>query len=659
MQEYAHKPEKSSLDSNSKSSGQPPISEILQAYKNGTLQRMSVDEEELLQAKTRNKSSERETLQRYTEYTHRDKSRYNSLIQGVFDTPQRKGIEDEELLQGKFESSSSENPVQRVEKPNNTGLPDNLKSGIENLSGYSLDDVKVHYNSDKPAQLSALAYAQGTDIHVAPGQEQHLPHEAWHVVQQKQGRVQPTMQMQGVDVNDNAGLERESDVMGNKAAFIGVQRQKSVKFSPKINSDNPILQGIWEEGLAKNDMDMLEKLKAKYPVGAADIKQWRVRITRESPTRYSSLEEVAKALGISTEVVSDEQNASVPIPQEIKLVEEPVAIPVQDKQVIETSIPQAKSSIVKRQEPKPEKKHKTVSEGGTELYINYVWVGDKPLGKLEKYNIYSWRALGHKVTIYLLNIKNESPSAATLGLEEDDATLIKIRDILPNDGTEDVPDKQALTDVRAILNRWINEIDRMTEAMSLDEIFNIVDLLKSYIGGTRQGIVLDMKVGPSVHLQDYVPIMQNHFISYSRGGSTASGLPENQCIGTMSDDISLRETYAREFNKRGKRLGSIHQKGMYNSITGYHGQAWMQAKHFDVATSAPPLKRIDEYPVSEPGEMGHGPFRVYKNASDQTHREHPLTKPEDVERIEKEVLDKEFSGIANVYTQKMKTLVGR
>lgn len=103
-------------------------------------------------------------------------------------------------------------------KPNNTGLPDNLKSGIENLSGISMDNVKVHYNSSQPAQLNALAYAQGTDIHVAPGQEQHLPHEAWHVVQQAQGRVQPTMQMKGgVPVNDDQSLEHEADVMGEKA----------------------------------------------------------------------------------------------------------------------------------------------------------------------------------------------------------------------------------------------------------------------------------------------------------------------------------------------------------------------------------------------------------------------------------------------------------
>ncbi|NEQ38683.1 MAG: DUF4157 domain-containing protein, partial [Okeania sp. SIO3I5] len=111
-------------------------------------------------------------------------------------------------------------PIQakETETANKTGLPDRLKSGIENLSGYSMDDVKVHYNSDKPSQLQAHAYAQGTDIHVAPGQEKHLPHEAWHVVQQKQGRVKPTMQLKvGVNVNDDAGLEKEADVMGKKA----------------------------------------------------------------------------------------------------------------------------------------------------------------------------------------------------------------------------------------------------------------------------------------------------------------------------------------------------------------------------------------------------------------------------------------------------------
>ena len=111
------------------------------------------------------------------------------------------------------------NATQRAEapRPNNTGMPDNLKSGIESLSGFSMDDVRVHYNSSKPATVQAFAYTQGTDIHVAPGQEKHLPHEAWHVAQQMAGRVSPTTNINGMPVNDNASLEHEADVMGEKA----------------------------------------------------------------------------------------------------------------------------------------------------------------------------------------------------------------------------------------------------------------------------------------------------------------------------------------------------------------------------------------------------------------------------------------------------------
>lgn len=115
-------------------------------------------------------------------------------------------------------------PVQK--KNNDTGLPDQLKAGIEQLSGYSMDAVKVHYNSDKPAQLQAHAFAQGNDIHLASGQEKHLAHEAWHVVQQQQGRVTPTVQLKGgIYVNDDAGLEHEADVMGAKANALTAQNQ--------------------------------------------------------------------------------------------------------------------------------------------------------------------------------------------------------------------------------------------------------------------------------------------------------------------------------------------------------------------------------------------------------------------------------------------------
>lgn len=166
-----------------------------------------------------------------------DNRMVNTLLQRVgledeegfqMKTAQLQSDEEEDTLQGKFEPI-----VQRVEddaegvqmksdtvcqqKPNNTGLPDNLKAGVESLSGFSMDDVKVHYNSSQPATVQALAYTQGTDIHVAPGQERHLPHEAWHVAQQLAGRVEPTTEVGGMSVNDNIDLEHEADVMGARA----------------------------------------------------------------------------------------------------------------------------------------------------------------------------------------------------------------------------------------------------------------------------------------------------------------------------------------------------------------------------------------------------------------------------------------------------------
>jgi hypothetical protein len=132
-------------------------------------------------------------------------------------------------------------------KENNTGLPDNLKKGVESLSGISLDDVKVHYNSPQPAQLNAHAYAQGSDIHVGAGQERHLPHEAWHVVQQKQGRVKPTIQMkEGIHINDDRDLEAEADVMGEKAWSAGGNDAPDTQFKRDV-LPLPTIQRIQEE----------------------------------------------------------------------------------------------------------------------------------------------------------------------------------------------------------------------------------------------------------------------------------------------------------------------------------------------------------------------------------------------------------------------------
>lgn len=117
-----------------------------------------------------------------------------------------------------LQKKESEETVYMKNDINKTGLSDSIKSGVEQLSGMDMGDVRVHYNSSKPASVHAHAYTQGTDIHIASGQEKYLGHEAWHVVQQKQGRVKPTMSICGVAVNDSPTLESEADSMGKKIA---------------------------------------------------------------------------------------------------------------------------------------------------------------------------------------------------------------------------------------------------------------------------------------------------------------------------------------------------------------------------------------------------------------------------------------------------------
>ena len=122
------------------------------------------------------------------------------------------------------------------------GLPAQLQAGIESLSGVAMNDVTVNYNSNKPKQMKAHAFAQGTDIHIGPGQEQHLPHEAWHVAQQKQGRVKANTEVGGQPVNDNPGLESEADIMGAKAMQLKATSGQENQPLQKASSTNAPVQ---------------------------------------------------------------------------------------------------------------------------------------------------------------------------------------------------------------------------------------------------------------------------------------------------------------------------------------------------------------------------------------------------------------------------------
>ncbi|MTI86892.1 MAG: DUF4157 domain-containing protein [Balneolaceae bacterium] len=186
-------------------------------------------------------------------------------------------------------------PIQK--KENNTGLPGQLKSGIENLSGYAMDDVKVHYHSSKPAQMQAHAFARGTDIHIASGQEKHLPHEAWHVVQQKQGRVKPTFQMKnGARVNDNKSLEDEADNMGSKALrysakypdrFTSRQNRSSQQVQRAVIQREKYMRATNSDARIANEVNSLRRIFTGEIYRQNSVNTWVDGFAGMPTTRYN------------------------------------------------------------------------------------------------------------------------------------------------------------------------------------------------------------------------------------------------------------------------------------------------------------------------------------------------------------------------------------
>ncbi|MCO7188550.1 MULTISPECIES: DUF4157 domain-containing protein [unclassified Pseudoalteromonas] len=197
----------------------------------------------------------------------------------------------------------------QLQKNNTTGLPDNLKSGMESLSGMSLDHVKVHYNSSKPAQVQAHAYAQGSDIHLAPGQAHHLPHELGHIVQQAQGRVKPTTQVNGVNVNDDAALEHEADIMGARALQLAYDHHSQ--------SQTRTYSTLQAQPLNKNHTAQFKPVQGMEDVNYAVMSQDSYQLWQQS--RQGTAQLHGKCVDGNTVVVTQFQDKALGVQQQFSL----------------------------------------------------------------------------------------------------------------------------------------------------------------------------------------------------------------------------------------------------------------------------------------------------------------------------------------------------
>ena len=182
------------------------------------------------------------------------------------------------------------------QKPAPEGLPGALKAAIEARAGLSMDDVRVHRDSPRPAQLQARAYAQGDDIDLAPGEESLLPHEAWHVVQQKQGRVAPTTRLNGVAINADGALEREAETTGARLVREPAPRERS----PAGGAARPVAQRV----VVKGEDITLEKIAQETK--DATLNSWLILLKDEKGEEIGTLREaIAKRLAALAPATQD------------------------------------------------------------------------------------------------------------------------------------------------------------------------------------------------------------------------------------------------------------------------------------------------------------------------------------------------------------------
>ncbi|UED76726.1 DUF4157 domain-containing protein [Brevibacillus sp. DP1.3A] len=152
----------------------------------------------------------------------------------------------------------SRTPLQKSENlsaGSGRSLPDSVQTKMEKAFHTDFSDVQIHPESSVASQIGAVAFAQGNDIHFAPGTyqpetqsgQQLLGHELTHVVQQRQGRVKANVPDASLPINDDPSLEAEADRYGSFAA--SGTKLDSTDSDGTSSVSSPIIQGTWDEAL--------------------------------------------------------------------------------------------------------------------------------------------------------------------------------------------------------------------------------------------------------------------------------------------------------------------------------------------------------------------------------------------------------------------------
>ncbi|BDS09676.1 C2 family cysteine protease [Aureispira anguillae] len=222
-------------------------------------------------------------------------------IDGVKETEWAKKIQESD---GVKTEKSWQNDIAKAEKqalkPNKTGIPDDLKAKMEQLSGFDLSNVRVHYNSDKPAEVGALAYTKGMDIYISTGNEKYLEHELWHVIQQIKGEAKATGEINGEKIDTRKDIEDKADQKADEVQNVSLddtaptvepsvpapimQQQAVIQRKPsRVKKQAPLFKDIPAKFIPENK-EIWPLIKAQVAIyenlGDEDIKKQTASIAK-------------------------------------------------------------------------------------------------------------------------------------------------------------------------------------------------------------------------------------------------------------------------------------------------------------------------------------------------------------------------------------------
>lgn len=131
------------------------------------------------------------------------------------------------------------------------GIPSDLKSEAQRKSGCDLSNVKVYYNSMRPAHYQAAGIAQKDTIYLAPFHENKLRHEVAHIVQQKQNIISDNNASGSVVLNQRLEQEAENFIIHNNSGTV----------QQGMTQQNVIQRYVVIHGTLYNDYTMLNEVQ--------------------------------------------------------------------------------------------------------------------------------------------------------------------------------------------------------------------------------------------------------------------------------------------------------------------------------------------------------------------------------------------------------------